>query len=238
MMSCRAGKELKSAKNVTGITAESLYDTLEARQPDYKWFSAKGKIRAQTDDISVGATIQLRMLRDSVIWIRAEKLSFEVGRALITPDSAFIINRINREFYAVKLAEFLEEYNAPFGFDDLQRMLAGGTIEFPSNQLKSEPAEEFTRLRINAEEFLGLYWFDKSLDLDHSLLVDLHGRRVEMQFGDYRPVEGTGNIPFARALKLFDGESTTQLTLHFTVIELDVPTSMRFQIPSHYERVD
>ncbi len=238
MMSCRGSKDLKSGKKTVGITAESLYDTLEARQPDYKWFSAKGKIRAQTDEIAVGATIQLRMLRDSLIWIRAEKLGFEVGRALITPDSAFIINRINREVYAVALAEFLEEYNAPFGFDDLQRMLAGGTIELPANQLKFEPVEGFTRLRINAEEFLGLYWFDKSLVLDHSILVDLHGRRVEMQFGDYRSVDGGGNIAFARSLKLFDGESTTQLTLNFTEIKLDIPTSMRFQIPAHYERVD
>lgn len=238
MMSCRGSKNLKSG-NVGGkMTAESLYDTLEARQPSYEWFSAKGRIRAQTEEIAVSATVQLRMLYDSLIWIRAEKLGFEVGRVLINPDSAFIINRINREYYAVELAEFMEEYNAPFGFEDLQRMLAGGTIELPALQLQSDSKEKFTRLRINAEEFLGLYWFDQSLVLDHSLLVDLLGRSVEVQFDDYRSVHGGGDIPFIKSLKLFDGESTTELTLNFSQVEIDIPKSMRFQIPSNYERVD
>jgi hypothetical protein len=238
LLSCRGSKDLRSSKKSKKLTAESLYDTLEAHQPDYTWFTAKGKIRAQTDEIAVGASVQLRMLRDSLIWMRAEKLGFEVGRTLITPDSAFVINRINHEYYAVGLSEFLADYNAPFGFDDLQRMLAGGTIKLPARLLQTEPVDGFTRLRINAEEFLGLYWFDQSLVLDHTLLVDLHGRSVEVQFGDYRPVAGSGNIPFAKSLKLFDGKSTTQLSLNFTSIEIDVPKSIIFQIPAHYEKVD
>jgi len=238
MTSCRSSKNLKTGNFAATLTAESLYDTLEARQPDYIWFTAKGRIRAQNEEIAVSATVQLRMVKDSLIWIRAEKLGFEVGRALIRPDSAFIVNRINREYYAVELAEFLEEYNAPFGFEDLQRIVAGGTIELPAHQLRSELGEEFMRLRINTEEFLGLYWFDQSLVLDHSLLVDLNGRSVEVQFDDYHPVPGGGNIPFVKFLKLFDGESMTELTLSFTEIELDIPKSMRFKIPRNYERVD
>jgi uncharacterized protein DUF4292 len=237
-MSCRGSKNLKSGKFPDNMTAESLYDSLEAHQPSYNWFNAKARIRAQTDEIAVSATIQLRMLRDSLIWIRAEKLGFEVGRALIRPDSAFIINRINREYYAVKLSEFLDEYNAPFGFEDLQRLLASGTIELLSHQLQSEQVKNFTRLRISADEFLGLYWFDKSMVLDHSLLVDTRGRSVEVEYDDYRPVAGSGDIPFVRFHKLFDGESTTELSLRFTDIELDIPKSVRFQIPRHYEKVD
>jgi len=238
LISCHGSKNLKSEKFIGTVSAESLYDTLEARQPSFTWFGAKGKIRAQTDEISVSASIQLRMLRDSAIWIRAEKLGFEVGRTLIRPDSAFIIDRINRVYYAVELREFLDEYSAPFEFDDLQRMLAGGTIELPPHQLQSEPAKEFIRLRINAEEFLGLYWFDQLLVLDHSLLVDLYGRSVEVGFDDYRSVQGAGEIPFVKSLKFFDGESTTELTLNFTEVALDIPKSMRFEIPRHYERVD
>jgi len=237
-MSCRGSKKLKSGYVAGSLTAESLYDTLEARQPSYKWFSAKGKIRAQTDEIAVGATIQLRMLHDSLIWIRAEKLGFEVGRVLIKPDSAYVINRINREYYAVELSEFMKEYNAPFGFEDLQRMLAGGTIELPANQIQTEARDEFTRLRIHTEDFVGLYWFDELLILDHSLLVDSYGRSVEVTFDDYRSVQGNGDIPFAKELKLFDGESTTELILNFSEIEIDIPRSVRFQIPSNYERVD
>ncbi len=238
LISCHGSKNLKSSKVHGIITAESLYDTLEASQPQYTWFNAKGKIRAQTDEIAISATIQLRMLRDSAIWIRAEKLGFEVGRVLIRPDSAFIINRIYREYYAVELSEFMEEYQAPFGFKDLQRMLAGGTIELPDDQIQMEPVGDLTRLRIHAGEFLGLYWFDQFLFLDHSLLVDNEGRSVEVQFDDYRDVEGAAGIPFAKSLKLFDGENTTELTLGFTYVEIDIPKSMHFHIPRNYERVD
>ena len=74
--SCRGGKNLKSGKVVGNLTAEYLYETLEARQPPYTWFIAKGKIRAQTDEVAASASVQLRMVRDSLIWVRAEKLGF------------------------------------------------------------------------------------------------------------------------------------------------------------------
>jgi hypothetical protein len=195
-------------------------------------------MRAQTEDIAVGFTVRMRMLRDSAIWLRAEKFGFEVGRALITRDSAYVLDRFNREYYIEPIEQFLTEYRIPFQFDDLQRLLAGGTVELTPNFLKSDQVEGRMRLTCNSGDIKAIYWFDPSYRLDQGVLVDLFGRNADIKYTDYRPVGGPQEIPFERYLSFFDGSASTELTMQLSEIEIDVPQSLNFSIPSNYERVD
>lgn len=236
--SCKGKKALAEATPAEDVSARILYDSLESRQPVYTWYSAVGKMRAQTEELAVGFTVRMRMLRDSAIWFRVEKFGFEIGRALITRDSAFVLDRFNKEYYIEPIEDFLREYNVPFAFDDLQRLLAGGTVSLTPNYLRSEEDDGRMRLTCNAGEIKAIYWFDPLYRLDQGVLVDLLGRNADLKYADYRPVNGPQEIPFERYLSFFDGTASTELTMQLSEIEIDVPQSLKFSIPSNYERVD
>ena len=237
LAACKSKRDIAGGKTKL-LSAETLYDSIEARQPIFERYSASGKMRAQTEELAIGFGVKLRMVRDSAVWLRAEKLGFEVGRALIRPDSAFVLDRLNKEFYAIDFDEFMGLYNLPFSFTDLQRILAGGTVSLTPLYMKSDLAEDMMRLTINAGEYKAIYWLDQLLQVDHGVLVDLEGRTADFEYGDYRPMPTTADIPFERLIIFFDGDGTTELSMQFTEIEVDVPFSIRFSIPDHYEKVD
>ncbi len=235
---CKSKKPIADAADAEAISARILFDSLESRQPVYTWYSAIGKMRAQTEEIAVGFTVRMRMLRDSAIWFRVEKFGFEVGRALITQDSAYILDRFNKEYYIEPIDDFLSEYNIPFEFNDLQRLLAGGTVSLAPSYLRSEEDEGRMRLTCNSGDIKAIYWFDPLYRLDQGVLVDLLGRNADLKYSDYRLVHGPQEIPFERYLSFFDGTASTELTMQLSEIEIDVPQSLKFSIPSNYERVD
>lgn len=235
---CKSKKSIADATAVEDVSARILFDSLESRQPMYTWYSAIGKMRAQTEDIAVGFTVRMRMRKDSAIWFRVEKFGFEVGRALITQDSAYILDRFNKEYYIEPIEDFLLEYSIPFDFTDLQRLLAGGTVALAPNYLRSEEDEGRMRLTCNSGDIKAIYWFDPKYRLDQGVLVDLLGRNADLKYSDYRLVHGPQEIPFERYLSFFDGTASTELSMQLSEIEIDVPQSLKFSIPSGYERVD
>ncbi len=239
LSACKSKKELATEpKTLEEVEAQALYDTLEARQPSFDWFNGSGKMRVQTEDFAASFSVKLRMKADSVIWLQAEKLGFEVARALITPDSAFILDRFSKDYYAIGFEEFTQYYKINFGFRDLQRLLAGGTIYLPPNYLRNEDDGEFRRLTVNAGEYKAIYWFDPGLMLSKGVVQDEYGRTADLAFDDYRAVEFIPYVPFERYLSFFDGESTTELSMQLSSLEVNVPKRIPFSIPSNYDKVD
>ena len=239
IVSCKGKKELAGGKGKKDlVSAQTLFDSIEAHQPEFAYYAATGKMHAQTEDVSVGFNVKLRMIKDSVIWLQAEKFGFEVGRALITRDTAFIVNRLNKEYYAVHFQEFMDLYSLPFNYRDLQRLLAGGTVALTPVYMNSDVLEEQQRLTVNAGQYKAIYWLNDLFYLDHGVLADLEGRTADLEYSDYRPTNKEGLVPYERNLTFFDGSGTTELKMQLSEIEIDIPRNIRFSIPSHYERVD
>ena len=63
------------------------------------WFTAQLKGKAQFNGNQYPINAQLRMRKDSVIWISASAfLGIEAARLLLTPDSFKMINRLNSTY--------------------------------------------------------------------------------------------------------------------------------------------
>lgn len=235
---CATGKKAADAEIKTPAKAKVLIASLSEHHTPYTWFSGKARVRIETDDLRAGGTITLRMLQDSLIWARVEKLGFEIGRALITPDSAFIVDRLNKEYYAKSLQDFTAEYNAPFTFEDLQQVLAGGPLPVAPGRSFSRKDKSFHLLVIENSHLTGSYWFERDLTLQRSMVADHNGRSIGVIYADYRATAKHRDMPYGLYLELYDGDERTELTFNYSRIELDVPKSTPFSIPHHYARTD
>ena len=237
MTACKSKKNLAAPSEAPATSKSELYTILIENQPDFSWFTGKGRVRAETDDAAIGATIHLRMVRDSVIWMSFEKFGFEMGRALCSPDSIWVIDRLNKEYYSMEFDSTMRSYGAPFSFSDLQSVLAGGTVYVEPLSIETRGADDSVSLRIEGYDLSAEYWFSENRVLQKGVLQDRTGRRVEIENSDYRAV-GSSILPFEKYLAMFGFEDSARLRFEFADIQIDVPKSLAFNIPSHYDRVD
>jgi hypothetical protein len=214
---------------------EALLGKLLETKAPYTWFAGNGQGKIDWDGQRLGARFNVRILRDSVIWIQITKLGFEVGRMYVTRDSAFVVNRIEHSYGLYRTEEFLEEYNVPADFDMFASVFTGGafipTLRDPNIGIDEESVHIDGR-----EGTKAWYWFDEGGKLNRSMITDPYDRNWSAAYGDYRRVD-RGDWPFVRSNTLtIEGESSV-FDLEYSEIEIDVPQTFPFSIPSHYEKM-
>ena len=83
--SCSVNKKSITQQEITQQDEETKYDTFTSKyEGNYNGIPFK---------------IQVRAAHDSVIWCSISALSMEAGRMLITNDSVFVMDKINKEVY-------------------------------------------------------------------------------------------------------------------------------------------
>ena len=93
---------------------------------DYQWMSAKFDGNVETANGEMSFSGNLRMRRDSVIWLSASAfLGMESVRTLITQDSMVLINRLNQTYLNEPLTTAAEKLRLPTTLQESQSLLSG-----------------------------------------------------------------------------------------------------------------
>ena len=123
---CKSGKELISERPVSQEVRNN-FESLMASYPDWNTFSAKGSA-----DLSFGASgslsasTQLRMVRGEVLQISVRIiLGIEVARLYMTPDSLFLVNKMQKQYVTASLQEIGERLSSPVSLQTVQDALLG-----------------------------------------------------------------------------------------------------------------
>ncbi len=241
LFACKGTRSLtgESVKPLPRMDAADLYEIMNGGRPNTS-FSATGRFRASNGDSRVSTTIQLRMHKDSVIWASFEKLGFEVARLMITKDSVFTLNRINREFSKRSFRSFVDEYRVPLAFTDLQSALTGRLVYLVPVQLRSSRVDGYDVLKVSdGDGVQGQYRITTTLPryLSHSILTDALGREVHMRYDKWN-ASGDHLLPHECLLVISDSESFTEVSMSFSEITVDQPFHTPFNVPSRYVRID
>ena len=202
--------------------------------------TAKARIFVEGDGQSIEASANLIWVRDSALWVNVRKFGLEAARALVTPDSVYVLNRLNKTYTARGLESLQREYNLPAGFELLQAVLLAKAWLLPGVELKSDLQEGLHRLSGSA----GRYGLDYRLEegtflLRHEAFLHLQdARSVTMDFDGYKKLPSVGQFPYLRQVTAFSPETgQVQINLELSDLEFNVPKPIRFEIPSSYRRV-
>lgn len=99
---------------------------------NFENLSFRTKLKYQDKYNKNSAKMYVRMQKDSLIWMQ---VSANIGirglRALVTKDSAFVIDYVNKEYAKYDFASLSKELNFPVNFDLLQSILLG-TMPYPN----------------------------------------------------------------------------------------------------------
>jgi len=207
---------------------------LEDNRFETEYLEGTARIKLESEKLNVGGTATIRLHKDKAIWMSVKKFGFEGARALIRPDSFFVINRLNGDYTAEPLSYIEQKYKIPARFDLLQEIVLGNAVFFTRDlDLKTE-GEMYT-LSGQDGRFATKHVVDgRGFKLMEMTLNELaQNRTLSINNADFRKAEGREDAPdfaFERTVRI-DAEATgpAKLDLTFNRLKFDGPLNMPFQ---------
>ena len=222
--------------------ADPALPTVRATNTAFVYLSAKGKARIKTKDNEQGANLNVRLRRDSIIWVSGSLLGIEGLRAVLTPDSVRVVNRLEKTYFAGGYDYLSRLLQVPVSYAQVQALLLGDYLPAPPGTrptVVAEAAGQRIRYpqteRLNVERLLAASGRVQQLKLEEAAA----NRRLTVDYTDFRAVPPAAGIPFAHDLNLRAEQpnaSTTARLLYNKVAageRLDFP----FSIPKGYVRM-
>ncbi|MEM9918009.1 MAG: DUF4292 domain-containing protein [Bacteroidota bacterium] len=240
------GLGCKGSKKAVGTSlkakpARYVMKRLAQNEVDLEWFSGKGSISYRDEEQSVKGRFNLRLRKDSVIWMNVKKFSLEGARILVTRDSVFAIDRIGK-FYIAKDFNFItQRYNLPASFAALQDLILGNPVLLTETRYESSVDKNDYRLTASVRDMDRSYWVDGLFfQLRKMAFAEpAFARNVVVEQKDFQPVGGERNFSYLRKLNLKSPDTgELSIEIDFSKVEINTPKSIRFEIPSSYTRLD
>lgn len=238
--SCKSKRGLEATKVEEVMSAESVKRKLIQNQLKAEWLVGRARVSLAEGSFAQSGTAELRMRKDSVIWMSVRKFGIEGARALITTDSVFLIDRLNRRYAAEDLSFIAERYNLPASFGTLQAMLLGNPIFLGANQMELMPSDSVLLLESESNGRKSIYGIQAADYRLESMRFEESAAQQTLTntYEDYRALSDGQNFSYLRQIDV-DSPSTGTLgfRMEFSKVEVNVPTTIRFEIPKQYTRM-
>jgi|GEM_PF-1573783 len=230
-----------SSGSLYALDAATLYNTLQQHLLQFHTYAARLKVNFIRGNESQNLVVNLRMQSDSLIWMNATALlGIEVARALITPDSITLINRLKRTYYQKSFQEISAWLGVPVDFHILQNLLVGNPpfLSTAISDVEEDTASvRFTMHADSLESRLWLTlpafrWQQSELMIPHGIL-SLADTGLTQAVVQYFYADSTQAFPAGWQLQAGDQQHTT-LQVEIQNVVLNQPLSFPFAIPAHY----
>ncbi|SFD29426.1 protein of unknown function [Spirosoma endophyticum] len=212
---------------------------------DFRYLTAKSKISFKSRDQDIdNANVNIRVRKDSLIWMSISKLGIEAVRGLITKDSIVIIDKIHREYSVYDFPTLSKQFNFDMNFDLLQALIVGNLPlpKRPAQKVKNE--RDYLLLRqsegkVLVENYIGEQ--DRKLK---KLMVTEQPTKNTLRL-DYEDFTSLSNFLFPyTSLVTLDYKSKTDGQFYQTLLRIkhskvemvEKSPGFPFNIPANYKR--
>jgi Domain of unknown function (DUF4292) len=219
---------------------QQLYSHIQSGIIDCRTFSAKLKVHYESSDgKDYEFTAFIRLEQDKRIWIsiNATLLGIEVFRALITPDSAKVLNKMDKVYQLRSISYLKEISHLPFDFKILQSLILGNPIYLDSNILYYKKDVQGISVLSIGPVFRNYLTLNNDLSLKHSKLDDvdqMKARYCDITYGQY---EKADTVAFSTYRKIAVAEKARlDIELNFNKYSFNENLDFPFSIPKNYKR--
>ena len=259
LISCHSTKKLHSAvnkkdstttsmiinrivdKNDSVIELQKIQEDIRNNYIDFNTFSAKIKLQYEdSKGKQPDVNAFLRMRKDSIIWvsINATFLNFEAFRVLISKDSIFILDKLDKQ-YSTHSLKYLEEVaHIPLDFKTLQNIIIGNPVFISNNIVSFKKTESRIMISTVDKFFKNLLTITASTHLlERSKVDDLDpsmNRTADLSYAGYEPYSTKF---FATYRELTIAEKTkVDIILNFKQYDFNKELTYPFSIPKNYSK--
>ena len=242
---CHRAVSTKSG-SLTAGTAEAVKVTTPAgvktTNTNFQYLNGRGKVHFKAKGNEQSANFNLRVKRDSAIWLSGSLLGIEGVRALLTPDSVRVVNRLQKTYFAGDYAYLGQLLNVPVSYKQMQDILLGDYQAAPKgaapvvktegdNQSVTYPVAQLVMEQLVSSATGRL----QQLKVSESAAQ----RSLTVGYAEFQKPTGA-DLPFAFTTNVLGqqgGTEATSATLNYQKVEvgsghLDFP----FSIPKGYKK--
>ena len=232
-----------SKKVVAPVVPVSAPSSFEIEGIEFGFFQGKARmvLRDANKEREVKANIRVR--RDSVIWMTFSVIGVQGGKALINKDSITIVSNVDKEYYVFEYDELSKRYNFPINYDVIQAAMLGNLI------LPRKADEDVVK-----QESSMYILQQKTGTINVSNYVNTASRKIEkiemkesnssnslvINYSNFQPV-GDRVFPYNGTISLFyktlSGVLNTTVIFEYSKAEVgDKELKFPFNIPKKYVR--
>lgn len=237
--------DFKNSKTLTGL--------LKANEFHFDRLNGKLSVEANIDSSSNSFTVNLRMKKDSIIWMSISKMGIEGARVLITKDSVKLINRISNKYFKGDYAYISKILNTELDYEMLQSLLIGNSVEFYDEDEKIKPGvddcmytlgtvRKFKMRRVERGKDLKepaqtIYMNPGSFKIARIIFYEFNpDRSFDAKYTTFDSVGTHQSFPMKMNYSIKAQKNIT-IDLAYTKLELDAEQSFPFRIPEDYEQI-
>jgi hypothetical protein len=253
--SCRSTKKISEAiqkKDTVAVTitmpqredtaklVSELIQNIDRNKIEFNTFSAKIRVdywnnKGKQPDF----TANVRIKKDSLIWISIGDLGFEGIRVLITKDSIRLLNKLENTYTQKPLSYVQEVSQIPFTFMDIQDLLVGNLIFFNRDSITSYSKfnNSFSLLSVGAL-FKNLVTINNEYHIEKSKLDDVNpllNRTCDLTYSEF---ENKSGVSFPVFREIFISQQTKlDIQMKFKDYKFNEELNFPFSIPKKFKRI-
>lgn len=246
-MACKSKKAVVAttpvvkAAQVVSDKKEANVKLLRSKNINFNTLSMKGKANLRLPGNENTVTVNVRMQRDQKIWMSITALlGIEVARAVITPDSIMVLNKLQNTYVRQPFSYIYRYTSRQVTFKMLQDVLTGNTINtlFNPTSILEQNEQGLWNLKGN-EGTLGFNLNFNALQKPGQLNLNdsKAAQALKVNYGHYQKVNEF-MMPAQIAINSMSGNKRVDIDFDFSKIESNVQVDFPFKVPKSYELIN
>lgn len=216
--------------------------TIDIEEIDFGYLHGKARMVFKDEKKERDLKANIRIRKDSVIWMTFSVIGVQGGKALINKDSITIVSTVDKEYYVFDYAELSQRFNFKIDYSIIEAAMMGNLIR--PKQADDEIGKE--------AEFDKLYQRVGSVGVKN--LINPITRKIErvemiepstnnslkLEYGNFQPLNDKF-FPYNGLVNIFyktaNGTFNNTITFEYTKVEVgDKELKFPFNIPKRYDR--
>ncbi|MEX2233529.1 MAG: DUF4292 domain-containing protein [Cyclobacteriaceae bacterium] len=228
-------------KVITTPLSTTPKSVLNIEEIDFDYFQGKARmiLRDANKEREVKANIRIR--KDSVIWMTFSVIGVQGGKALINKDSITIVSTVDKEYYVFPYSELSSRFHFNIDFEVIQAAMLGNTIipRSERDQVVQESSMYLMKQRQSNVDVVN-YVNAASMKIEKVEMKEENSMNsLVINYSNFQPV-GDKVFPYNGTINFFyktlSGLLNTTIIFEYNKAEVgDRELRFPFNIPKRYE---
>ncbi|MEA5137624.1 DUF4292 domain-containing protein [Arcicella rigui] len=204
---------------------------------DFKYLKAKAKVSYKSPNDSQSFVVDIRMRKDSLIWLNISAFGITGATALFDKDVVKFYDKLHGEYNEYTYANFAEKFNFNLSYDILQALVVGNR-PFKKNKSRVTRSNEYFLLKQTDNKVLIDNYIGENKKLKKILLTQEDtSNKLTLDFDDFTTLNQflfpqSSLITLDYVSKVDQKMYQTVVNIKHTKVELlDTPLEFPFRIP-------
>ncbi|WP_157687336.1 DUF4292 domain-containing protein [Pedobacter psychrophilus] len=240
LFSCKSKKNIIAVPPTNNKIVKANFSKIEAKQATFNTFSTKAATNLTINDKNFDVTLNIRIKKGEAIWASITYIAgVEVARAMITPDSLKIMDRINNE-YIKKQFDYIHKFsNNEIDYNALEAVLVGNCLPFVLNDnIAINQKENITTITGQTNQMVYQIGLNQLLKPQSTVLIsEINQQKLEVNITAFQEIL---NQIFAKTISLTSiaKDKNVKLIMDYDKTFIDQPVEFPFNVPKRFSLIE